>query len=351
MMAPADYKRFYLKVLALVALPITLIAGFNYLIDPYRVWSAPKISHVNEVSDYAGAKDWIQVARAIRRDRPKALIFGTSTSMQLDATEYSKHVGVRAYNAGMVMASTSTIREYFDMAVHEQPDLQHVLLALDFLQFNELGDITQSTRRPSSVPPLLTEEGLAMLFSKDGVAASAATLALNITQGEPEQSTPGSPEVFDRYLESAMAQRGNYDPYRLSESALEDLEYMAATCAQRDIKLTVVITPMHAEHLNALYSAGLGDKYGEWLRRVAAKTPVWDFSGYNHITTEPVVSQMKSYHDPFHYTTSVGTLMIRRSVGAGATSPEFGVRVTEFDVERHVDKMTAQYREQVRLGQ
>jgi hypothetical protein len=256
--------------------------------------------------------------------------------MQLDAATYGSLVGVPAYNAGMVMASPRTIREYLKMSFREQPDLKHVLLALDFLQFNEMGDIADSVHKPSRMPPAFTEDELSLLFSKDGTTSSVSTLILNLKGEKPAGSTTGGPAVFDRYLKNAMAEGGNYTPFQLSEEAIGEFEATVRMCRSRGVDLKVVITPMHAEHMDALDAAGLDEDYQQWLRRVTAITPVWDFSGYNHVTTEPVLSDMKFYHDPFHYTTEVGSLMIRRVYHRPPLYQDFGTYLTPSNIEQRL---------------
>ncbi|GFZ91240.1 hypothetical protein [Okeania sp. KiyG1] len=73
-------------------------------------------------------------------------------------------------------------------------------------------------------------------------------------------------------------------------------------CQENNIKLILFISPSHATQWEAIRATGEWSTFEEWKREVVKITPVFDFSGYNTITTEPIHNDMENYRDNSHYT-------------------------------------------------
>jgi hypothetical protein len=125
--------------------------------------------------------------------------------------------------------------------------------------------------------------------------------------------------------------------------------------------------------LECLDRIGLWPTYEEWERKLVAAVEgdadehpgerpfeLWDFSGYNIVTTERVprygdrAGEMKNYMDSTHYVRTVGDLVQDRVFGRDtpepAADPGFGVRLTASNVEQHLSDMRAA-REAYRVAQ
>ena len=122
---------------------------------------------------------------------------------------------------------------------------------------------------------------------------------------------------------------------------------------------------MHARYLELLHFSGLWDESEQWLRtllrivqedamRHPDKRPVelWDFSGYNTITTERVPppgdlqTTMIYYWETSHYKKAAGDLILDRIFGYAAPDrglPEdFGVRLDPEHIEEHLARVRSQ---------
>jgi hypothetical protein len=131
----------------------------------------------------------------------------------------------------------------------------------------------------------------------------------------------------------------------------------------------MIFGPLHAYIVETRRAIGLQDDYDRMVRGViqivaaeSAKYPhapaiaVWDFGGYNSITTEEVPpagdqSPMRWYMDPVHYRPELGNLILDRvfatSNQAQEVPKDFGVRLTPQNVEAVLARMRddgAQYR-------
>ena len=78
---------------------------------------------------------------------------------------------------------------------------------------------------------------------------------------------------------------------------------------------------------------------------------MWDFSGHNTITLEPIQDVMENYVDNFHYTKLVGDLILNRILGYkdNEVPADFGVLVTKENLEFHLAKIRADRGEWVKI--
>ena len=74
---------------------------------------------------------------------------------------------------------------------------------------------------------------------------------------------------------------------------------------------------------------------------------MWDFSGYNAVTTEPVLTHrglrdhLDYFADAFHYHRKVGSLMLRRMITGEEVLPGFGRRLTPADAPLEAARLAA----------
>ncbi|MDD4977076.1 MAG: hypothetical protein PHI29_00425 [Gallionella sp.] len=131
---------------------------------------------------------------------------------------------------------------------------------------------------------------------------------------------------------------------------LDELRELLRFAYHREITVKLLISPSHARQWEMLRLAGLWDEWEAWKRELVdmnaeeAKRagrqsyPLWDFSGYNAITTEEVPPLddrehlMRWYLDSSHYTTRAGELLLDRMLGTapsgGRLAEDFGVKLT-----------------------
>jgi hypothetical protein len=80
----------------------------------------------------------------------------------------------------------------------------------------------------------------------------------------------------------------------------------------------------------------------DWLQKtVRAGGPIWDFAGYNEVTADPA-----NYVDAVHFDRKTGDRILRRVCGAPddtGASADFGVRLTEANLEDHIAALRLQH--------
>jgi hypothetical protein len=144
---------------------------------------------------------------------------------------------------------------------------------------------------------------------------------------------------------------------------MDELRNALATAYQRTLDVRLFISPSHARNWEVIAAAGLWSKFEEWKRLLiaineteAAKAgkpeyPIWDFSGYNSITTEQVplkgdtTTLMRWYWESSHYKKETGDLVLDRVFGlsiSGMPLPDdFGVSIDSRNIDRHLQDIRA----------
>lgn len=120
-----------------------------------------------------------------------------------------------------------------------------------------------------------------------------------------------------------------------------------------DIRVMVYVNPLHALTLKNFYQQGHWPELEGWKRRLVnatdqarrggCKLQLFDFSGFNSVTSErlPQVSGkngMKNYWEGSHYRTVVGRQILAKMIPlAGVPVPaDFGVKLEQANIEAHL---------------
>ncbi|NET54597.1 MAG: hypothetical protein F6K09_40225, partial [Merismopedia sp. SIO2A8] len=149
-------------------------------------------------------------------------------------------------------------------------------------------------------------------------------------------------EEFTAITTRLLEREGYYREYELSEEFLRELQTVVELAQTHDIELKLFISPTHATLMESLWMKGLSPQYEDWKRAVVAIAPVWDFSGYNSITTEPLSKRMENYVDTSHYSSAVGDLILSQILDGDSSSElpdDFGVWLTPNTLESHFDQI------------
>jgi hypothetical protein len=219
------------------------------------------------------------------------------------------------------------------------PDLPATLLSLDGLNASRrtLRDQDKAARKPSFLP--------------DGMFSEH--------EYRDDAERKGQREMF-RLIERYYLTR-NYAPHpgpgpryvdpRTGESTLGDLRAILDVAHRDGIDVRLVISPVHARLMEALFAAGLWEEFESWKRelvrqvREAAREagadpfPLWDFTGYGRVQTEPIPPagdrgvRLQSFWDPAHFRMEIGDRMLDRVFGTTPDPGGFGVMLTPENLE------------------
>lgn len=347
------YQRYNLLLLTVALLGVSGFGLVNAAIDPYGVMKAPKVKRLNHLKPRKFANVRLFKAIDVIEQQPKTILLGSSrTDWGLDPEHPAFANAQPTYNLGLVGPNMYEVKRYFEHALANQPDLKQVVLGLDFFMFNQYKtnsvDFDESRLEQRFIRP---QDLLKTLLSTDALNASLETVESSFqSDASYLYNSDGMRFVYGGEVKEPMRVRfetsiseylnteGYYKRFQLSQAFLADLQALVEMCEARNIDLKVFISPAHAMQWEALRKAGLWSEFEAWKREVVKITPVWDFSGYNRITTEPVSDRMTHFWDSSHYRKEVGDLVLNRLFAyEGERVPDdFGVLLTGETIESHL---------------
>jgi hypothetical protein len=342
-------KRFFAVAGALLLLVISV----NLIVDPYNTSQLVHIKTFNLAKprewDYARLKKPFDVWGR----HYDGVAFGTSQVERGIDPSYTSLTRNRIslYNFGL-----SSLRIYETALllgyVAETSDVKFALVMLDFSRYLPPRQPDQGALPKDWSLARLVGDYLKTLISRTALADSWLTLRRNVLgfpPGSPSHlptglldlpsffDTWGWPDyrlVFDQtdstYLNSQYSDMlSAQDRLRRSgfdHAALAEVLRVART---RHIQLHFFIPPNHVREMEVIWFLGLWPLFEQWKTELvcaleaeaqtagAVPFPLWDFSGWNAITTEPVppagnATRMTWYYDSFHFTPRAGSAILNR---------------------------------------
>jgi hypothetical protein len=368
-----------LTLLAVIAIVLTVA------VDPYRMFGTPTVVGWTALKPRASEQLGIAKTYQLERIGPKTLLLGNSrTEIGLDPnsaafSDAQRPVFNAAFAGGDVCTSLAMLRDA--LAVRS---VQVVVLGVDF----------QDLLTVPAAPPAVSAHGSAeerrllvdpaghpnpdrfyqfwrdrwtSTLTIDAVTDSIMTLL----DQDTHTSATTTPLGFNPLHEyRVFASRSGYYPlFAAKETAYQkqfanygkpDFVHPSPIMALRDacfralikraitenVSLTLYVHPYHAAFLNMLKALGLWPSFEDWKRNLLAEVDrlalasndvrIFDFSGYNSYTTEPVPprgdisSKMYWYWEPGHYKSALGE-QILMSIFHGNTG--FGRVLTAKNIE------------------
>ncbi|MDY7014455.1 MAG: hypothetical protein SVX43_12805 [Cyanobacteriota bacterium] len=353
------YKKYLFVFFLVIVVQSATVFALNWTIDPYKVSDVVSIHQFNQAKPEVVKQARLFKAIATIYKRPEIVLLGSSrTDLGLDPS-YFREREDRAYNLGILGANMYEVLRYFQHAIANQPNLEQAIVGLDFFMFNQNRTPQMDFReeRLGKTRVILTD-WFNTTFSLNAIAASFATVesnrknpnfdpyeenGLRNNRNFIKSNVPQSSIVkgFEASLKKFLNDPTLYNNYQLSKEAFQSLKILIELCQQNDIDLKLFISPAHAVQWEAIRAAGLWEVFEQWKRGIAEIAPVWDFSGYNSITTEPVSDEMQNYLDSSHYAQNIGDLILNRILHnrIEQTPSNFGTLLTPEKVSVHLDEI------------
>lgn len=372
--------RTYCIKFLIAALLVFLGAAFiNLITDPYGIWETPLINGVNNsknfgvhyrIPKYVGWSRW--------NSTPQTILLGTSRTAGGLRTEHHTLKNGITYNMAL---GGEPIYESLVLFKHSLKggNLRSVIVGLDFFAFNAYWamDVDEEKR-------LMPGSNFDLLFNSGTFQDSLATIqqslpymevvrAAHASDASPIANATGTKmKISMRHLfievEKIFATYHRPDPYRIysysntetGNNTLDSFRELLRIAYANDIEVRLFISPSHAWHWEGLSNVGLWQNWEQWKRDLtrinkeesnqAGKPnyPLWDFSGYNSITTETVPDQnisdqMEWYSDSSHYNMACGDLILERIFEQSDTSrlipDDFGILIDDRNINAHLSNI------------
>jgi hypothetical protein len=330
--------------------------------DPYGIFDILNIYNLNYSKIKQETNVRIFKSLEVLRKKPKILLLGSSrTDVGLDPRRSALFKNMDVYNLGILGANMYEVMRYFQQGMAVEPNIKQIILGIDFFMFNQNRAVD-----PSFYEDLLNEKSfwssfLPWTFSIDTFSASIETIEWNrkgkkltpyheygtrdeqyfIRYNLPKQSKI---KGFEATLKGFLEDPRLYKNYELSIEALGYLKEIVETCNQKNIDIYLFISPAHATQWEAIYQSGIWTIFEQWKREIVEISDVWDFSGYNSITTEKISDRMLNYLDSSHYTQKVGELILEHLLNQDShkVSSDFGIFISKKNIDEHLREIRKQ---------
>lgn len=347
-----------------------LIILSNLIIDPQAIFRLVEIEKINSqkpLINQSGLRKLKSIE--IERGDYNTIILGTSRVAH-GLHPLSFQLSDKVYNAGLDGSNMYEISQVFHFSRHVQP-LKSVILGLDFASFSGNNRVRGDFELSRFAGKSKYEIYFASLFSSQQLVNSWETLQFNRKGNELNtvytiqgfRKRKSFPAFNKKHFQRKL--RMNFERYQQLEyqkSKLKLFEEIVTYCLKNNIQLHLFISPIHVQNLEVMRIAGRFSTFEQWKKDLVRvvdnannnhkyqnKVNLWDFTGYNTITTEyiPTVSQedsLKGYIDSDHYRPKVGNLIIELVVNGNsrkkAKIPEdFGVVINKNNIEQHLQKV------------
>ncbi|WP_299408677.1 hypothetical protein [Acaryochloris sp. IP29b_bin.148] len=369
------------------------LISFNLLIDSHHLFRIIVIDGINKRKYQVVDESVSYTVKALdlRQGNYDALILGTSRAHQGIDPLNPVFDGKSAYNAAFEGATIYDIRDALKFSIKHQ-SLRTVVLGLDMGSFKVGKFNGEKSTTKSKFVKINSNYDIYLrhfdrLISYYGTINSIKTIAKNINNHQPEVMktdrgfrqrnliSANARHMFRKQLnESLFATNLHKNSDSFSIDSLNAFRDIIIACRQNNIELYVFISPTHARHLEKFKALGKFSDFEQWKRKIVTileeeKTSLasntvtlWDFSGYNHFTTENIPPeksprQMQWYFEASHYKKELGDKVLfemmankplKRSNDVSSDS-RFGILLDINTIEPHlayIREQGSRYREQ-----
>ncbi len=365
------FIHFLLAVLVLAG----ALAGFNWRVDPYGIYRDREALR-QQSQPILVMNERVFKTVGLVHTPADIVLLGTSRTDIGIGRDNPAFTGKRVLNLATFGQPIRETRRLMELAVTEGKT-KTIIVGLDFFAFNTLfappsdyvEDNYNSTRPYSLMLSVSTlSDSLAVMRRKvpgegdccfgDGFRTPAT---LGSLAGSYQRQFAANERMYllEKYL-----------PYPACDfsfegadgrSALDDFRAMLTLAHRHHIDLRFFISPSHARQWETLAVAGLWDKWEVWKRRLvqhnqdvalesgAMPLPLWDFSGYDAISTEPVPTAderdriMHWYSDSSHYTPDLGVRIMQRIFGqpVAGVPADWGVLLNSHQIDAWLARLRA----------
>ncbi len=346
------------------------------LIDPFATNHFFDIRGFNHSKPEAKHHDILVKLFEVYRLKPEVATLGNSRIRYGLNIEDARWNGDRIYNFGVEGAGVDEVHYLLEHAA-AQGKLNKVIISIDFGSFNA-GDIMKGMENFNY--SLLTNtrdwnpfrEQMAMLqiaMSVDTLEASLETIKFNIyNKNKNIEILPSAVisknDYRNRFLQTEhrflISNSRNVIFKNNSRGSMFDhFRKIIKFCYKHNIDARFIISPTHAWQSEIEDVVGLQPQLIYYKRKLvnilaeesngSGKSPfhLWDFSGYNSITTETVPDCgsnkiMTNYFDPSHYKPVVGLLVLERVLNQNINNvpKDFGIELTSKNIEDNLVKIS-----------
>lgn len=335
-------KKYSTSVLLCSIFILLCTSSINILVNPYGVYPHSHIlnRHKN-FSDFS-----LRQFYAYKRKRSNTILLGSSRIHNLHNTDAQKYTQGSVFNLSLPGANLFEIKTMFEYATRH-PKTRHVVLEIPFFSMNPEKTPTPNFQIKRFNTALYVPDYINATASLRTLLRSLKTVRENWSKRNQSKTKYGVPLTFtveqkQRKIAEMIADYKKYNYYYNSllfqdptkwKHTLHHLDQIFKLAHQRNIKVTYYVSPLHVDHLRAIFEMKLGSSFFHWLRFIAQHTPFYSFLGCH-----PALYDGKNFLDSNHITFQFGHVLLQRIFGA-QTAPKMqglGHWITAANIQKHI---------------
>lgn len=381
-------KKYTINLLVSLLAVLLLIMGINWFVNPFDIFYSAEIEGFNKYKPALGRYERLSKTYQVRKLKPDYIILGSSRALAVPA-DYLVPDQMSGFNLALASGSTYEQMRMFQHA-HAVNKLKRVIIGVDErLRSDVQQDFLEG--RLEVTPDGVTKVGLSRDIVQDIIAGLISSDALRASLKTIKKQPQAGIEEYLRQdkVERVFNAGGHRQMFWNMEASVLDLfeEADSDSCYQQDdqgegadtkarhyfqamleraytdtIDFYVFFSPVHARIYETWCLGGMWGQIEDTKRDIVAMVeetakrfgkkpfPVWDFSGYNSVTTEPVPekgdrkSLMRGYWEGSHYSRLTAGFVLDRMFGGDAAVPDdFGVLLTGENIDEHLRNIYQQH--------
>ncbi|MEB3342989.1 hypothetical protein [Okeania sp.] len=279
-----------------------------------------------------------------------------------------------AYNASFNSSNIYEMHKVFQLSLHNK-NLKTIIISLDFFAFSDHKQVSGDFRISRFATKYFLLLNLHQLISLQNFQYSLETIKFNLKGIYTRQfyTKQGFRQVKDEYIphRELFIKQSNeyfntYSIFSYSQERFILFKEILEKCHQNNIQVYLFISPIHARQLEILRVMNKYVLFEQWKRDLVdiveeanqeysnqAPFLLFDFTGYNSITTESIPvkdsqEQMKWYTESSHYKKELGNLVLDIILNYPSINNDiydnFGIVINNNNIESHLANIRIQQR-------
>lgn len=346
-----NYKRWNKLFLVSLSLLVSLTILFNFFIDPYSVFNTFKVEGLNKVKNHS-INSAMSKFYNIKKTNINIVILGTSRSEYLNPNYLIKYYNGKIYNMSLKNANIEIIYRNLKYLI-DTKDLKVVVIGLDLFSFNPAHKKDKLNKQDRYNNYYLNDYKDSLLSFRT-LRKSFKTLKDNLSNKEhkmdystgwetgintdrviKEKGISIIRKMQEKTLRLYATRKINYNnenfknKYSINNN-INILNNIIKLCSNYNVKLHMFISPISEELTNLIHNRGYTETYNYWKTKLSEYENIYDFSGYNSITTD-----ISNYIDGSHYQAKLGPLIFARIFNDTSVKipDDFGIRLDKSSID------------------
>lgn len=364
-----SYSRYNAILMLIPACCFFILGAINLVADPYDIFPTPTVSGLNDVKHGIGH---ISEPYKLLMAPYDTVIIGSSRTQGIyceDIADIAQGQHLVCKNASMPHSYASWLLKSIRHANFNH-NIKRIFFGLDFFGFNmstypfNQSDEERLLGVPGKSNVTLINDILRQLFSSMTTRFSVKTLVQSIERHHPNIFQLHSSEnaLASDVKEQAGHSGQTYEKHQFfqlypgilryyvnysytapgsNKNVMREFSDVLRYCSENNIQVYFFINPFHSALLDIFQRHHCLDRFLTWkadLARLVNEADagldkplffLWDFTGYNDVTTERIMSgqevrpALKYYEDLFHFTRVTGRLVLKTML-TGQVEGDFG---------------------------